>query len=243
MMPRGHPTMNSPRVRSEPTRAVPVVFALIFNLVMGPLAPVALSVLGPQNALAYVGSTSFELDGNIDHTGSGHDWDQVYADAQNGTNTSGADSIHFITDAVNTTADDIFKGGGSKDQQTVQGGPWLWSAQKPQPKDDITHAFAAAYTIGGHTIAYFGLDKYEVDGDNQVGFWFFKDQVAKTDIASNGGFKFSGEHAVGDILVLADYTNGGSVPNFKVYQWVGSGGSNGSLDLVASGGQCDSSNQ
>src|SRR6266550_1518237 len=142
MMPRGHPTMNSPRVRSEPTRAVPVVFALIFNLVMGPLAPVALSVLGPQNALAYVGSTSFELDGNIDHTASGHDWDQVHA------GTSGADNTQFITDAVNTTADDIFKGGGSKDQQPIQNGPWLWSAQKPQPKDDITHAFAAAYTIG-----------------------------------------------------------------------------------------------
>src|SRR5439155_7198804 len=95
----------------------------------------------PKSALANVGGSTFELDGNIAHSTS-HDWDQVYADSQNGTSTSGADNIQFITDLVNTTADDIFTGGGSKDQQLLQGGPWLWTTSKPQPKDDIIHAFA-----------------------------------------------------------------------------------------------------
>ena len=231
--------MNSSTLRLNPLRALPVAFALILNAIFGPLILVTMA----PTAFGYVGSTAFELDGNIDHSGSGHDWDQVYADDQNGTNTSGADNVQFITDLVNTTADDIFTGGGAKDQQPIQGGPWLWTTSKPQPKDDITHAFAAAYTIGGHTIAYFGLDKYEVDGDNQVGFWFFKNGVAKTNISSQGGFKFSGDHAVGDILVLADYTNGGTVPNFSVFKWVGSGGSDGSLDKVADTGACTNANQ
>src|SRR5438046_4527123 len=189
-MPRGHQQqMNRSQLRLNPLRIVPVSFALILNMVMGPLAPYLSSALAPEHAFGYVGSTTFELDGNIDtDTAGNHDWDQVHA------GTSGADNTQFITDAVNTTADDIFTGGGSKDQQPIQSGPWLWTTSKPQPKDDITHAFAAAYTIGGHTIAYFGLDKYEVDGDNQVGFWFFKDQVAKSDVASNGGSKFSGQH-------------------------------------------------
>src|ERR1700693_1003826 len=188
--------MNTSHHWFNPFRAFPVVFALILNVVMGPLGPVVQSqLLGNQTVMAYVGSTAFELDGNIDTTTAGHDWDQVHQDYLNGnTALSAADTVAFITDQVNTTADDIFTGGGSKDQQAIQGGPWLWTTSKPQPKDDITHAFAAAYTVGGHTIAYFGLDKYEVDGDNQVGFWFFKNGIAKTNTSSMGGLKFSGEH-------------------------------------------------
>jgi uncharacterized repeat protein (TIGR01451 family) len=237
--------MDAPTSRLHHFRALPVAFALILNVVMGPLGPVV-SQLAPDKVLGYVGSTAFELDGNIDHTGANHDWDQVKADFNNGnTLLSGADNVQFITDLVNTTSDDIFTGGGSKDQQLIQGGPWLWTTSKPQPKDDITHAFAAAYTIGGHTIAYFGLDKYEVDGDNQVGFWFFKNPIAKTNVSQQGGLKFSGEHSVGDILVLSDYTNGGTVPSVKVYKWVGSGGSDGTLDLIYSpaNAMCDNTNQ
>jgi uncharacterized repeat protein (TIGR01451 family)/fimbrial isopeptide formation D2 family protein len=233
--------MHASQVRLNPFRALPVAFALILNVVVGPLGPFV-SQIAPDKVLGYVGSTAFELDGNIDHSGTNHDWDQVHTDFLNGnTLLSGADNVEFITDLVDTTADDIFTGGGSKDQQLIQTGPWLWTTSKPQPKDDITHAFAAAYTINGHTIAYFGLDKFEVDGDNQVGFWFFKNGIAKTGVSQQGGFKFSGEHAVGDILVLSDYTNGGTVPAVKVYKWVGSGGSDGSLDLIASpaNAKCD----
>src|SRR4051794_38625744 len=58
----------------------------------------------------------FELDGNVTTTTS-HDWDQVFADNQTnppGT-TSGALASTFVTDKVNSNADDIFTGGGSKD--------------------------------------------------------------------------------------------------------------------------------
>src|SRR5437588_8642080 len=48
-------------------------------------------------------ATPFELDGNvITQSSTTHDWDQVFA------NTSGALAASFVSDAVNTTADDIY---------------------------------------------------------------------------------------------------------------------------------------
>src|SRR5262245_26330652 len=85
-----------------------------------------------------------ELDGNVT-TSTAHDWDQIFADAgspagrasfTNGA-TSGALAGSFDTDAVNTTADDIFQGGGSKDTLGIQAGRWLFTGSKPQGKDDI----------------------------------------------------------------------------------------------------------
>ena len=88
---------------------------------------------------------TFELDGNVTRTTT-HDWDQVYAD-NNVTPppVSGAVASSFVSDKFNSTADDIFTGGGSKDIYGIQKGQWLFTGSKPQGKDDITHAYAAAY--------------------------------------------------------------------------------------------------
>src|SRR5438552_1965688 len=64
---------------------------------------------------------TFELDGNATtgvlgssgSTTTSHDWDQVYAPGTYGAN--GALATAFVTDAVNSSTDDIFTGGGSKD--------------------------------------------------------------------------------------------------------------------------------
>src|SRR2546430_13321052 len=68
-------------------------------------------------------ATPFELDGNVITTTT-HDWDQVFA------NSSGALAASFVSDAVNTTADDIYTGGGSKDTQGIQQGQWLFTSSK-----------------------------------------------------------------------------------------------------------------
>src|SRR5205814_184691 len=83
--------------------------------------------------------------------------------------TSGALAANFVTDAVNTTADDIFQGGGSKDTLGIQQGRWLFTGSKPQGKDDITHAYAAAYTdpSNGHLLLYAGLDRFDKSGQSQ----------------------------------------------------------------------------
>jgi uncharacterized repeat protein (TIGR01451 family)/fimbrial isopeptide formation D2 family protein len=234
--------MTPSQLRLNPFRAVPVAFALIFNVVFGPLAPAAQTLLsGPQTALAYVGdSTTFELDGNAYHAGSSHDWDQVYAD-RNGPpfSNSDANNVVFATDTVGA-GDDILTGGSTKD--TIDISSWLWnqtSSTSVQDKDDIENAFAAAYTAtNGHTVGYFGLDRYSISGDATAGFWFFKNDIGKTNTASQGGFQFSGQHAEGDILVVIDFVNGGSQGEATVYYW-----HNNALVLKTTGGECDGSNQ
>ncbi|HET7029764.1 MAG TPA: DUF11 domain-containing protein [Candidatus Limnocylindrales bacterium] len=189
------------------------------------------------SALAVHDEGKFELDGNAtSEAAPGEDWDHVFA------GTDAAESTVFVTDKVNTTADDIFTGGSSKDINDTS--DWLWTTSKPQAKNDITHAFAAAYTAtnadtAGDTLVYFGLNKYDASGDNFVGFWFLKGAVGPTGSGVPSGSPFSGSHSVGDVLVLADYTNGGGVSTFSVYQWVTSGGDVSThLNTVASGVPC-----
>src|SRR5437773_11306677 len=146
-------------------------------------------------------ATPFELDGNVTTTTS-HDWDQVFA------HTSGALAATFVSDAVNTTADDIFTGGGSKDTQGIQQGKWLFTGSKPQGKDDITHAYAAAYTnpSNGHLLLYAGLDRFDNSGDATAGFWFFTTTIGENpNVTTQGGHPLTGTHTDGDILLVTAF--------------------------------------
>ena len=179
------------------------------------------SFAAAQPVLAVHDEGLFELDGNTANEGAaGDDW-------------SNADKL-FITDAYNGD-DEIFTTGGSKDDLNVPS--WRHTTGSVPDKDDIEHAFAAAYESGGDTFVYFGLDRYANNGDAFVGFWFFKSAVG---LNANG--TFSGAHQVGDLLVLSNFTNGGAVSTIQLYEWVGSGGdTNGTLDLLATGNVCTGS--
>jgi uncharacterized repeat protein (TIGR01451 family) len=141
-----------------------------------------------------------------------------------------------------------FQGGGSKDNNDIT--EWLWTPGEPLDKDDITDAYAVAKvnptTVGdnhaGDLIIYFGMDRFANNGSAQVGFWFLKSPIGLTTTASQGGYKFSGQHTVGDVLVQSNFTQGGVISKIAVFKWVGSGGSNGSLDLIASGADCLNAN-
>ena len=216
--------------RRSLTLAWAVLFMLSLLMQAGALA-------NPSDALAVHDEGLFELDGNaVDQPAAGDDWDLVYGTGNH------ADSTQFVTDPVDDANDDTFTGGSTKDD--INTSSWLWkTAKASQAKNDITHAFAAAYTDpdNNHTLAYFGLNKWEADGDNFVGFWFFKNQIGRTGAGTPPGSPFSGVHAIGDILVLADYTNGGGLATFNVFEWVGSGGdanAAGTLNTVASGVPC-----
>jgi uncharacterized repeat protein (TIGR01451 family) len=215
-------------------RSLTLAWTLLFIL---SLLMQAGALANPSDALAVHDEGLFELDGNAVNGGAaGEDWDLVYGGTSNATNTQ------FITDPVDSNNDETFTGGSTKDD--INTDQWLWKKIKTsQAKNDITHAFAAAYTDpdNNHIIAYFGLNKWEADGDNFVGFWFFKNLIGRTGAGTPPGSPFSGVHAVGDILVLADYTNGGSLATFNVYKWVGTGGNAnaaGTLQTVANGVPC-----
>jgi uncharacterized repeat protein (TIGR01451 family) len=188
-------------------------------------------------------ATPFELDGNVTTT-TAHDWDQVFADAGSPSGSgsfthgtaSGALAGSFFTDKVNTSADDIFQGGGSKDTLGIQQGRWLFTASKPQGKDDITHAYASAYIDSNqHLILYAGMDRYDNSGDSTAGFWFFGNNIGENpNVTTNGGHPFTGQHADGDILLVSDFTIGGSTSTIKVFRWTGND-STGSLVALNNG--------
>jgi hypothetical protein len=163
----------------------------------------------------------------------------------NGTDPGSANAaaVSFNTDAecpvapqcalANGNDASVFTGGGSKDFADIQSS-WLYKDGSTPAKDDLQHAYAARYSVtpdstpptlcpaGSNAtceLLYFGADRIDASGDSQIGFWFYQNRIELTPTPSNGGFKFSGFHKDGDILVLSDFTQGGGTPNVKVYEW------------------------
>ena len=68
-------------------------------------------------------------------------------------------------------------------------------------------------------VLFFGADRYDGSGDAHMGFWFFQNQITLGTGKSGGGFTFNGVHEPGDLLILSNFTNGGTVPTINVFQW------------------------
>ncbi|MCE4566929.1 SprB repeat-containing protein, partial [Maribellus sp. CM-23] len=88
-------------------------------------------------------------------------------------------------------------------------------------KNDIANG--AAVLIG--TKLYFAGDRLENEGDAQIGFWFFINGTGPDPLDGKKG-TFSPPHAVGDILILSDFTGGGKHATVTVLEWVGAGAGN-----------------
>jgi len=187
----------------------------------------------------------FELDRNIsDSNGTGDspdDWNTVNLPLS--SSSGGHSFVHtgVIADP-NGLGPTSLAGGGSKDDLDIS--KWKWSNDEGVPdKDNMTNAYAAAYSVPvsgepNHLVVYFGSDRISNDGTAQLGFWFFKNNISLTGAGGGGGSPFSGVHAVGDILVQSNFTSGGTVSTVTVYEWVGSGGSHGTLNQIGTGGDC-----
>lgn len=163
----------------------------------------------------------FELEGNAvdDPAVAGDDWSTV--------NFGGGSPIVRTGVLADPAPRSIYTGGGSKDPQDIS--EWKHKDGSVPDKDDITNAYAAAYNLNGDLVIYFGADRYANDGDAQLGFWFFQQNVTL-----NVDGTFNGSHTVGDILVLANFTQGGAQATIQVLEWVGTGGDQhgGTLQLL-----------
>ncbi len=159
----------------------------------------------------------------------GADWDQIFAQAPDCSGI-GAVTCSFIHDPE---AHSIFTTGGSKDDLDVPN--WRHTDGSVPDADEINDAMAAKFESGGDQILYFAADRFAVNGSKDFGFWFFHNNVAPLDDGT-----FSGTHNAdpGDILILGTFTGGGAVTTIRVFRWVGSGGSDGPLDLVGTLGDC-----
>ncbi|PYU93717.1 MAG: hypothetical protein DMG25_08690 [Acidobacteria bacterium] len=186
-------------------------------------------------------SLVFQLEGNATRDASfgtvafganTEDWQTITLGTSHALATTG-----IVGDTTNSTSDNIFTGGSSKDIYDVNS--WQYKAGKPQGKDDIAHAFAAAYTLATpncgtpgnacHTAIYFGMDRFDNSGDSTAGFWFFQDSTVSLctgprtpQPACTKAGTFSGRHVDGDLLIVSDFSTGGAVSTIQVFKWSGS---------------------
>ena len=156
-----------------------------------------------------------QLDGDAKKstgTGSGTDWDEILL----GNGGGAIATTGLVVDRPEPSFAQ-FTGGGSKDEQDISN--WRHRSGTPLSKDDLSHAFAAAFTkntaSGPHTILAFGMDRFDTSGNAQLGFWFLAQNAQPV-----AGGTFKGNHQDDDLLVLVNFANGGTIPNLQVYKWV-----------------------
>ncbi|KAA5548222.1 T9SS type A sorting domain-containing protein [Adhaeribacter rhizoryzae] len=144
------------------------------------------------------------LDGNVLNNDGKLDWQNVFT----GTGLP-ANSISTGLVRDDATGELIYTGGNTKDHIDIPS--WQYKSGESSPKTNILEAGAIA--IGGR-IYFFG-NRFAAEGSTNIGFWFLQGQVAPV------AGKFTGQHVVGDILVVAEIANGGAVGNIAAYKWVG----------------------
>jgi hypothetical protein len=180
------------------------------------LAALVLGTLFTGRARANLDPGTFELDGNtLVDAAPAHDWSQVFDSGTYGA--SGADKDLFIPDYF-PGADDQPATGGTKDTNDLDKWDCKLGVLSP-PKNDMANAFVASYTVGGHQLLYFGLDRINSDNGNaDVGFWFLKHDYDCDPSAGTADFT-GGKHTKGDTLVTSEFTGGGSVSTINVFVW------------------------
>ncbi|WP_162128547.1 T9SS type A sorting domain-containing protein [Flavobacterium phycosphaerae] len=143
--------------------------------------------------------------------------------------------IIHVADKFNIiNQDDIFAG---NEKDFFYANNWFWKLGTAKDKNDIANAAAVilqpgqvirsdgSVATGGPFIVFAG-DRISNSGDAQIGFWFFQDGTHPETV--NGVNLFTpAKHlppVIGDILVLANFTNGGNIGAVTVLEWVGTGG-------------------
>lgn len=217
------------------------------GILFGALASVAaVGALLVSNALA-VHDENFQLDGDVSastttnfggHTQS-FDWDSFFNAAGEKSpvlpdpSRPGFDASSFDQD-FNTNANGSFNTSdsstfatGSKDTLAITPGWQCNQDANVNSKIDIMNAYATSYSAGGQEFLYFALERNANTGTADVGFWFLQDDNVNCQ-SPGGNTAFNGDHVDGDLLVVSEFTSGGTVSTIQVYRW--DGGANGSLN-------------
>jgi len=140
-----------------------------------------------------------------------------------------------------------FTTGGSKDFNDISSAGitsthvWQFTTTSTPDKDTLTNGYAASYTDATtqHIILVFGAERFAVNGDSNIGIWFFQQAVGL-----NGSTKgnFTGVHTPGDILAVSAFTQGGGVSSISVYEWNPTACAASSYPSPTAAGQCFATN-
>jgi len=147
--------------------------------------------------------------------------------------TTGATATAWIEEPDRNSS--IFTGGGSKDPIDINQWAWKDGAGGLPDKDNLEHAYAVRYSLppgpncpsGSAStcdVIYFGSDRFDNSGDAQQGFWFLQNAITlgANKVGGANGFASSNApefHRPGDVLIISDFSNGGTTSTITVYRW------------------------
>jgi len=194
------------------------------------------STVGVTKAWA-VHDLAFELDANTVKNGVGtFDWESLF-NASGTPVTLPDNSIPGFVDSIFTKdgvlPDPSTFSSGSKDVSPVSS--WQCAASSNVlDKDDLQNVYATTYVSGPNAILYFGAERLGHGGNANIAIWFLQDDS----IGCTAPGTFTGHHTDGDLLMVASFTNGGSVTNISVYKWQGNDAGSLNTTAIISGADC-----
>src|SRR2546427_10220082 len=195
-------------------------------------------------ALTDVGNAGvFELDGNIVKDSSGTfptDWGALF-DTSGVTQPlpAGALDAHWVNDGPHAVTDLTTFTTGSKDTLDIANAGWQCTpSSNLTPKDDILHSYSLAIIPQsgprmGHLLVYGGFERFTNNGAGDLGLWLLQDPTVACS-STKGAVSFTGAHVVGDVLLVGEFSTGGTVTTLNAFKWVG--GSSPLVNITATGG-------
>ena len=106
-------------------------------------------------------------------------------------------------------------GGGPKNGDAI--GSYIVTAGTVPAKTELSNVYAVTHTkADSHPEIYFGAERLVNNGDSHMDFEFLQSSIVRT-AACGGGF--TGHRTEGDLLVAVDFTNGGALAGFSIWQW------------------------
>ena len=109
----------------------------------------------------------------------------------------------------------ILSGAGPKNGDPIAS--YVISSGTVPAKTELSDVYAVSHTkADGHPELYFGAERLVNNGDSHMDFEFLQSSIGRT-AACGGGF--TGHRTEGDLLVAVDFTNGGTLAGFSVWQW------------------------
>jgi hypothetical protein len=130
-----------------------------------------------------------------------------------------ADPISSDTNPGCTGGDPTtFPGGHKNGDDLSTPGSLPYVAGSNPPKTDIGDVFAVSHSTPTRPEMFFGSERLVNNGDSHVDFEFLQSVLTRTATTSCSG-QINGHRTEGDLLIAADFTNGGSLAGFSVDQW------------------------
>jgi hypothetical protein len=142
-----------------------------------------------------------------------------------------------VTGASTTAGDPTATtSGASKNDLPLNG--FVYTPTSLQPKDDLGDVYAVAHRATGVNEVFFGAERITNKGASHVDFEFLQSPITlvpASSTACNGNF--TGHRTGGDFLATTDFTTGGSLGAFTIYEW----SCDGTVTGIMEGTQCDPS--